>query len=402
MAKGPDLNDVTNILNGASTINDNNDAIQTSFENTLSRDGSTPNAMEADLDMNGNDLLNINDLSVDSLTLSGNRVTDINAYIPQWRSDWVTDTEYNTYDLVKQSGDSYICLTPHTSDNFSADLAADRWEVFVEQGDSGAGSGDMLAANNLSDVSDAATSRTNLGLEIGTNVQAQDSTLQSFADNDPFALKSITTLSSAGSGTYTLPTGCRAIRVRVQGAGGGGGGAGAAGGSGRASVAGGGGYGGFVESFISSPAASYSYTVGAAGTGGAAGVNVGVDGGDSTFSDGGSLSITAGGGAGGAGSGSTASNTQNLGGLGGTATGGDLNIPGDPGECGLIVGGDISNLGRGASGPLGSPGRQTLSADGGDASGYGAAGGGGSGQDNNTARAGGDGVGGLITIEEYY
>ena len=36
----------------------------------------------------------------------------------------------------------------------------------------GSGSGDMLAANNLSDLANAATARTNLGVAIGTNVQA--------------------------------------------------------------------------------------------------------------------------------------------------------------------------------------------------------------------------------------
>ncbi len=43
------------------------------------------------------------------------------------------------------------------------------------------GGGDMLAANNLSDVANAGTSRTNLGVTIGSDVQAYDATLLSIA-----------------------------------------------------------------------------------------------------------------------------------------------------------------------------------------------------------------------------
>lgn len=64
MAKSPTLSDIVNISTSAPTINANNSRIETAFENTLSRDGSSPNQMEADLDMNGHDVLNIGNMNI--------------------------------------------------------------------------------------------------------------------------------------------------------------------------------------------------------------------------------------------------------------------------------------------------------------------------------------------------
>lgn len=53
------------------TINQNMDDIETALENTLSRDGTIPNSMTADLDMNTNDILNVDNLDVATLTIDG-------------------------------------------------------------------------------------------------------------------------------------------------------------------------------------------------------------------------------------------------------------------------------------------------------------------------------------------
>jgi len=61
MAKRPTLTDVTSGFGTAAVINGNNAEIETAFDNTLSRDGSSPNQMEANLDMNSNRVLNLPD-----------------------------------------------------------------------------------------------------------------------------------------------------------------------------------------------------------------------------------------------------------------------------------------------------------------------------------------------------
>ncbi len=75
------LNDVTNLSNQTSsqnTINNNNDTVVAGIENTLSRDGTSPNAMEANLDMNSNRILNLPEPSSVDQPL---RLGDIQQYI---------------------------------------------------------------------------------------------------------------------------------------------------------------------------------------------------------------------------------------------------------------------------------------------------------------------------------
>lgn len=69
MAKAPTLTTITSGYYSSTTLNNNFDAIETAFENTVSRDGSTPNTMNADFDMNGNDILNVGSITADSYNL---------------------------------------------------------------------------------------------------------------------------------------------------------------------------------------------------------------------------------------------------------------------------------------------------------------------------------------------
>lgn len=90
--------------------------------------------------------------------------------------NWTTSTAYRPGEIVQQNGSSYVCLLEHTSNNFQTDLEADRWELFAAAGENGSGSGDMLAANNLSDVADVPSARSNLGLGTSAVLDASDLT----------------------------------------------------------------------------------------------------------------------------------------------------------------------------------------------------------------------------------
>ena len=162
MAKKPDITTIATGYFSTTMLNNNFEALQNGFDNTLSLDGSTPNAMSADFDLNDNDILNAGTVNTDVLKIAGVQVTDA-TYVPEWEGEWSTATSYVVNDLVRQDGNVYICLEAHTSGTFSADLASSKWELFASKGSAGAGTGDLLSTNNLSDLADADTALSNLG-----------------------------------------------------------------------------------------------------------------------------------------------------------------------------------------------------------------------------------------------
>ena len=64
MAKKPTVTTITTGYSSSDTLNENFEALRDGFDNTLSLDGSTPNAMEADLDLNGNNIIGADGLLI--------------------------------------------------------------------------------------------------------------------------------------------------------------------------------------------------------------------------------------------------------------------------------------------------------------------------------------------------
>jgi microcystin-dependent protein len=75
-----DLADITNITgqetSAINTINSNFELVEEAIENTLSRDGTVPNSMNADFDMNDHDILNVNNIDVITITVDGVPLTN--------------------------------------------------------------------------------------------------------------------------------------------------------------------------------------------------------------------------------------------------------------------------------------------------------------------------------------
>ena len=215
----------------------------------------------------------------------------------------------------------------------------------------------------------------------------------------------IIVLDTPGAGTYTPNTNLLQATVECIGGGAGGQGTGTSGS--MANIGRSGGSGGYVKKLFSKSAlgAMQPYFVGSGGAGGAAGINDGANGTDTTFSSGGSL-LTAGGG--------QQRGTNFLTGGGGTATGGDINIPGQAGYPGnspsqttawtIGVGGPGGNsmYGSGGSAAIGSGASSTPYQSGFNGTGYGSGGSGGAVAQGSVPNvAGGNGADGVIIITEY-
>lgn len=55
----------------------------------------------------------------------------------EWNGPWTTSTAYSLNDTVEEAGSGYVCVEGHISGTFATDLAAGKWEMFVQRGATG-------------------------------------------------------------------------------------------------------------------------------------------------------------------------------------------------------------------------------------------------------------------------
>lgn len=198
------LNDLANLQNESTAvtqINQNNHTIEQAFDNTLSRDGSTPNQMQADLDMNSNDILNANEINVKRLSFPAGEVISLPSPADQGSL------------IYRDSTQNWAILPPGDSGKFLRTRGSSNdpdWETIP-------GGGDLLSTNNLSDLTNASTALTNLGgTSVGKSVftSANSKSARSVVGYSPGALFGLT-ISNNGANPTTrfdvAPGSCRDI-----------------------------------------------------------------------------------------------------------------------------------------------------------------------------------------------
>ncbi len=423
--------EIVPIVSGYQTskINSNFEAIAEALDDSLSRSGTSPNTMEADLDLNGHSLLNVDALSVDSLIVDGIEILtdEVLAKGDPGEAATVTVGVVST----GAAGSSVIVTNVGTELDAILDFTIPRGNT----GASGAGSGDMVAAQNLNDVADKPTAFATIkqaATESATGVVELATTVEATAGVDttrvvtPAGLAAALAAGGAGykfsrrrafssNTNYTPTAGTDLIHVVMCGGGGGGGGADSSTSTESAASAAGGGSGAETIDFWLNYPADFSAPIAlVVGNGGNGGNSSGTDGANGTDSEFGSIGVAkrglGGGGvaAGGllfiaeTGAARSSNGTLPSGGLrfhgqdGGNATRGD---GGTGSQLIQVTSGDGGNSYLGGAG-RGATTNAATSIAGRDGGNYGS-GGGGAVAKSTTGAPGGDGANGIIIIEEY-
>ena len=116
----------------------------------------------------------------------------------EWQGSWNSSTTYVLNDAVTHSDASYICIQPSLN-NPPAPGGTIYWDVLARAGLDGAGSGDLISTNNLSDVANTSLALSNLNGQPLVDVLTHISNAGTSTADNQF-------LVSTGIGTFAWET----------------------------------------------------------------------------------------------------------------------------------------------------------------------------------------------------
>lgn len=174
MAKKPTITSLQSGFNSTETLNSNFEGLRDAFDNTLSLDGSTPNAMEADLDLNGNNLIGAAGLLVNGTDyLAEVEAAKAAALVAQAAAE-TAETNAETAEANAESSETAAGLSAtaaatSATASQTAQTAAELAETNAETAESNAATSATNAATSETNASTSASTASTKATEAATS-----------------------------------------------------------------------------------------------------------------------------------------------------------------------------------------------------------------------------------------
>jgi len=223
MAKKPSLTTITTGYASTTALNDNFEALRDAFDNTLSRDGSTPNTLLTDIDMNSNDILNAGKIMVggdDYLALSlqyknaaetaqaGAETAETNAETSETNA---ASSATSASSSASSASTSATTAQGHSSDASTAKTAAETAQAAAETAQTAAETAETNAETAETNASASATSASSSASSASTSATNAAASATSVGNSETNAAASATAaaasqVSAATSAASALST----------------------------------------------------------------------------------------------------------------------------------------------------------------------------------------------------
>ena len=170
MTKKPTVTTLQSGFNSTETLNTNFEALRDGFDNTLSLDGSTPNAMEADLDLNGNNIIGATGLLINGTDYLADVTAAKTAAQAAQAAAETAETNAETAETNAESSETAAGLsaTAAASSASAADSSSKIAAASAAASETAETNAETAESNASTSATNAATSETNASTSAST------------------------------------------------------------------------------------------------------------------------------------------------------------------------------------------------------------------------------------------